>query len=57
MLAGVGMMPVSTLIADLVIHLAGSRLYFPLDAATVAIAELAQLGSRTWRRFQPAIIW
>lgn len=53
MLASVGMMPISTLIAGLVIHLTGPRLYFPLDAATITIAALAQLTSRTWRQFQP----
>lgn len=53
MLASVGMMPVSTLIAGLVIHLTGPRLYFPFDAATVAVAALAQLSSRTWRQFEP----
>ena len=54
MLASVGMMPISTVIAGLVIHLTGPRLYFPLDAVTVAIAALAQLSSRTWRRFEPS---
>ncbi len=53
MLASVGMMPISTLIAGLVIHLTGPRLYFPLDAATIAIAALAQLTSRAWRQFEP----
>jgi hypothetical protein len=53
MLASVGMMPISTMIAGLVIHLTGPRIYFPLDATTVAIAALAQLSSRTWRQFDP----
>ncbi len=53
MLASVGMMPLSTLIAGLVIHLTGPRTYFPLDAATIAIAVTIQLISPTWRRFDP----
>jgi hypothetical protein len=53
MLASVGMMPVSALVAGFAIHLIGPRLYFPLDAATVAIAALIQLGSPPWRRFEP----
>lgn len=53
MLASVGMMPVSTLLAGVVVRLAGSRLYFPLAAATVAIAVGVQLASPTWRRFSP----
>lgn len=53
MLASVGMMPVSTLVAGLVIGLVGPTAYFPLDAATVAIATIAQLTSRTWRHFEP----
>lgn len=52
MLASVGMMPVSTLMAGLVIGLTGPSTYFPLAAATVAIATTAQLISRTWRRFE-----
>ncbi|MGH2862872.1 MAG: MFS transporter [Solirubrobacteraceae bacterium] len=54
MLASVGMMPLSTLIAGVVIRLTGPRTYFPLDAATVAVAAIAQLSSSTWRRFEPA---
>jgi MFS family permease len=53
MLASVGMMPLSTLLAGLVIQLTGPRAYFPLDAATVAIAATTQLISPTWRRFDP----
>lgn len=53
MLASVGMMPISTLIAGFVIRVTSPRLYFPIDAATVAIAALAQLTSRTWRQFEP----
>lgn len=53
MLASVGMMPVSTLVAGLVIHLTGPRAYFPLDAATIAIAVTIQLISPTWRQFDP----
>jgi hypothetical protein len=53
MLASVGMMPLSTLIAGLVIHLTGPRAYFALDAATLAIAVITQLISPTWRRFDP----
>jgi MFS family permease len=53
MLASVGMMPVSTLIAGVVVRFAGPRTYFPLGAATVGIAAIAQLTSRTWRRFEP----
>lgn len=54
MLASVGMMPVSTLIAGVVIRLVGLRTYFPLDAATVAIAATVQLSSPTWRHFDVA---
>jgi MFS family permease len=54
MLASVGMMPLSTLLAGIVIHLTGVRAYFPLDAATVAAAVAIQLTSPTWRRFDPA---
>lgn len=54
MLASVGMMPVSTLVAGLVIHLTGLRAYFPLDAATIGIAVALQLISPTWRRFDPS---
>jgi MFS family permease len=53
MLASVGMMPLSTLIAGLVIGLTGPTAYFPLDAAALAIAAIAQLTSPTWRRFEP----
>jgi MFS family permease len=53
MLASVGMMPISTLIAGVVVRYAGPRTYFPLGAATVAIASIAQLTSRTWRQFDP----
>ncbi|MGC9221836.1 MAG: MFS transporter [Solirubrobacteraceae bacterium] len=53
MLASVGMMPLSTLVAGLVIHLTGLRTYFPLDAATIATAVTIQLISPTWRRFDP----
>jgi MFS family permease len=53
LLASVGMMPLSTLIAGLVIHLTGPRAYFPLDATTLAIAVITQLISPTWRRFDP----
>ena len=53
MLASVGMMPLSTLVAGVVIHLTGPRAYFPLDAATLAIAVIIQLGSPTWRQFDP----
>lgn len=53
MLASVGMMPLSTLVAGAVIHLTGPQAYFPLDAATVAVAGITQLSSRTWRQFEP----
>lgn len=53
MLASVGMMPISTLIAGFVIHLTGPRAYFPLDAATLTVAALAQLMAPSWRRFDP----
>jgi MFS family permease len=53
MLASVGMMPLSTLLAGLVIHVTGPRTYFPLDAATLALAAITQLSSPTWRRFDP----
>lgn len=54
MLASVGMMPLSTLVAGIAVHLVGPRTFFPLDAATVILAALAQLASPTWRRFMPA---
>jgi len=53
MLASIGMMPVSTLVAGLVIGLVGPTAYFPLDAVTLATAAIAQLASGTWRGFQP----
>jgi MFS family permease len=54
MLASVGMMPVSTLVAGLVVGLVGAQAYFPLDAAALAIAAFAQLASPTWRQFDPS---
>ena len=54
MLASVGVMPLSTLIAGVVVRFAGPRAYFPLGAATVALAAIVQLFSPTWRRFEPA---
>jgi MFS family permease len=53
MLASVGMMPVSTLIAGVVVRFSGPLLYFPLSAAAVAVAVSVQLASPTWRRFEP----
>ena len=51
--ASVGMMPVSVLLAGLVIRLTGPSAYFPLASATVVIAATAQLSSPAWRRFEP----
>jgi predicted MFS family arabinose efflux permease len=53
MLASIGMLPVSVLLAGILIRLTGPSTYFPLDAATVLIAATAQLTSPTWRRFSP----
>jgi hypothetical protein len=53
MLASVGMLPISVLLAGILIHLTGPAAYFPLDGATVLIAAAAQLSSPTWRRFDP----
>jgi hypothetical protein len=53
MLASVGMMPVSVLLAGIVIRFTGPTAYFPLDAVTIVGAAAAQLGSRTWRHFDP----
>ncbi len=55
MLASVGMMPLSTLIAGVAIKLTGPRTYFPLAAATIVIAAITQLASSTWRRFEPTL--
>jgi hypothetical protein len=53
MLASVGMLPISVLLAGVLIHLTGPGAYFPLDGATVLIAAAAQLSSPTWRHFDP----
>jgi MFS family permease len=53
MLASIGMLPVSVLLAGVLIHLVGPAAYFPLDAGTVLIAAIVQLSSPTWRRFDP----
>ena len=53
MLASIGMLPVSVLLAGVLIHLIGPAAYFPLDAGTVLIAATVQLSSPTWRRFDP----
>jgi MFS family permease len=53
MLASVGMLPISVLLAGILIHLTGPTAYFPLDGATVLIAAAAQLSSPTWRHFEP----
>jgi hypothetical protein len=53
MLASIGMLPVSVLLAGVVIHLVGPAAYFPLDASTVLIAAIVQLSSPTWRHFDP----
>ena len=53
MLASVGMLPISVLLAGILIHLTGPTAYFPLDGATVLIAAAAQLSSPTWRHFDP----
>ena len=47
------MLPVSVLLAGILIHLTGPAAYLPLDGATVPIAAAAQLRSPTWRRFNP----
>jgi MFS family permease len=53
MLASVGMLPVSVLLAGVVIRLTGPAAYFPLDAAAVLIAATIELSSPAWRRFDP----
>lgn len=53
MLASIGVLPASVLLAGILIRLAGPTIYFPLDAVTVLIAATAQLTSPTWRRFDP----
>jgi hypothetical protein len=53
MLASIGMLPVSVLLAGVLIRLAGPAAYFPLDAGTVLIAATVQLSSPTWRHFDP----
>ncbi|MGH2871260.1 MAG: hypothetical protein ACRDL5_02225 [Solirubrobacteraceae bacterium] len=53
MLASFGMLPVPVLLAGVLIRLAGPAGYFPLDAATILIAAIAQLRSATWRHFDP----
>jgi MFS family permease len=53
MLASIGMLPVSVLLAGVVIGLTGPAAYFPLAAAAVLIAATVQLSSPTWRRFDP----
>ena len=53
MLASIGMLPVSVLLAGVLIHLIGPAAYFPLDAGTILIAAIVQLSSPTWRRFDP----
>ena len=53
MLASIGMLPVSVLLAGVLIHLIGPAAYFPLDAGTILIAAIVQLSSPTWRHFDP----
>lgn len=53
MLASVGMLPISALLAGILVHLTGPTAYFPLDGATVLIAAGVQLSSPTWRHFDP----
>jgi MFS family permease len=53
MLASIGMLPVSVLLAGILIHLIGPAAYFPLDAGTILIAAIVQLSSPTWRHFDP----
>lgn len=55
MLASVGMMPVSVLVAGIVIRLVGPTIFFPLDAATILVATTVQLSSPAWRRFDPVL--
>jgi MFS family permease len=49
--ASMGVLPVSVLLAGVAVTLAGPVAYFPLVAATVAIAATIQLSSRRWRSF------
>jgi MFS family permease len=55
MLASFGMLPVSVLLAGIVIRLTSPSTYFVLDAATVLIAVAIALSSPTLRRFQPRL--
>jgi len=52
MLASMGMLPISVLLAGVVIHLAGVTAYFALSAATVTLAAAIQLTSTPWRTFR-----
>ena len=51
LLASVGMLPVSVLLAGVLVDGAGAATYFPLAAGTVIVAAALQLSSRTWRNF------
>ncbi|MDE3131177.1 MAG: MFS transporter [Acidobacteriota bacterium] len=53
LLASVGMMPLSVLVAGAVVRVTGAATYFVLDGACVALAVAAQLSSPAWRRFDP----
>jgi MFS family permease len=53
MLASIGMLPVSVLLAGVLIQIIGPAAYFPLDAGTILIAAIVQLSSPTWRHFNP----
>jgi MFS family permease len=52
MLASMGMLPISVLLAGVVIHLAGVAFYFAISAATLTLAAAIELRSTTWRSFQ-----
>lgn len=51
MLASMGVLPISVILAGLAVKILGPATYFPLAASTVAIAVAVQLTSRTWRNF------
>ncbi len=55
MIANVGMLPVSVLLAGIVIRLISTSTYFVLDAASIVIAAAVGLSSPTLRHFEPTV--
>ena len=50
-LSSMGIMPVSVLLAGLVVNGLGAADYFPITAAVLAAAAVASLSQRSWREF------